>query len=215
MPGFQCEWGPRAETAVQVAQRLQTLNSKLAEIEPAHRELWPVFSPRNIRPGIDPGPLLDMRVEELGEVIDRRARFDPPRPPAPVEDTGYRIMAVADLMWSDRARLGLTLHAGAWYERYDWNNADLEYHEEHAVWRDPTLRLAVVTALVETLAPRWAGAQRRAEDAPPGRYVFRPWLVWTEPGAEAPRAWLESAGEPAEIRSALGGTLRLWPDTAS
>jgi hypothetical protein len=216
-PGFQCGWGPRAETATEVARRVQALNAPLAEIEPAHREIWPLFAARAIRPGSDPGPVLDMAVEDLAAVIERKARFDPPRPPAPVGDTGYNLILSANRTGLDPLTVGISLHAGAYNTGHAWNGGRVDYHASHPIWRDPVLGLRVLGALIESLEPDWACAATVVDvgtdphvSYPEDRHG-RSWFAWTAPGRETPEFWLRANGPPAEQREALGGVLRFWP----
>ena len=209
---FECGWGPRAEPALEVARRLQLLNRRLAEVEPAHREIWPLFAARAIRPGYDPGPVLDMTLEALSSLIDRKARFDPPRLPAPVGDTGYNIVLSANRIMLDPLTIGVHLHAGAYNCGYKWNEANVDYHAEHAIWSEVELGLKVLAALVESLEPDWVCAagfvdDDNSEQEPLGRS----WLAWTAPGKEIPEFWLRANNAPAEVREAYGGELRVWP----
>ena len=209
---FKCEWGPRRESALQIAARLHELNRRLAIVEPEHREIWPLFAARAIRPGRDPGPLLDMTVEELGDLIDRRARFDPPRFPAPVDGSGYALVATVTRIGLDPLDVSISLHVGSTKYR---NEARVDYNDQSWIWRDGGACLLVIQALVEAMEPEWACAvgvlDEEAEGDPADEFApySRPWLAWTAPGAELPH-WIRPTFPPAEVRAAFGGELRIW-----
>jgi hypothetical protein len=87
---FTSGWGPRAETAEEIARQLQVLARELRRCEPDLSPLWLQFSSRATRP-TDPGRLDEMDLDDLARLIDRRCRFDPPQLPAPVGPWGYSL----------------------------------------------------------------------------------------------------------------------------
>ena len=130
----------------------------------------------------------------------------------------YRFIASTNGYWVDRLKLGLTIHAGAYAQSetkgFEWNEVEAEYHPEHAAFHDPKLRLAVVTALVEAMEPRWACAAQYAGENERGGLAYTPWVIWTMPGDEAPGWCGQSAGPPAETHPLFGGELHIWPGLA-
>lgn len=212
-PGrFQCGWGPRPESAGEVANRLLELNRRLAAIEPGHGELWPLLAARRIRPGVDPGPILQMCAEDIAKLIDRRARYEAPQLPAPVNDEGYRIDLVALHGYRDERDFGLTLRAGAYADGEERNGLDVKYHPKHRIWRDPELRQLLIVAFVEVLQPDWACAAKRVGRDESYQAWYSPWLVWVAPGSEAPRWMMGRSGPPSATWAAFGGEFRSWPE---
>ena len=77
------------------------------------RRLPAAHPPRAIRPA-DPGPVLELSNEELGSLIDRRARVDPPPFPAPVDPHGYLLSLGGSPARSQLKLYGANVWAGAW-----------------------------------------------------------------------------------------------------
>src|ERR1051325_1018684 len=85
---FDCGWRPRQEDSEAIARRVQRMAAALSAVDDELGQLWPQFEARAIRAS-DPGPVLDLSTVDLGRLIDRRGRFDPPQLPAPCGPTGY------------------------------------------------------------------------------------------------------------------------------
>ncbi|WP_293907068.1 hypothetical protein [Phenylobacterium sp.] len=211
---FECGWSLRAEDPVAIAARVQALARRLGDLEPAYGEMWPLLAARAIRPGRDPGPVLEMSAEDLGALIDRRARFDPPRYPHPVGKEGYNLFLSANRNRYDTLCIDMGVSAGVYGDGANRNRADIGLHNESPVSRDPELALRVLYSLVETLGAQWACARAYIQpEGGAGDDSRRPWLAWSAAGLEAPPFPFsdEEAGPPAEVRSERGGDLLIWP----
>jgi hypothetical protein len=211
---FNCGWEPRAETALEIAQRLQTMARYIRQAQPELNPLWPYFSSRAIRM-TDPGPVDEMAVEDLGRLIDRRARFDPPQLPAPVGPWGYSIELAGPPSPNRALRLGASINAGS--VRNDWpgNRCIVNLHVDAPVWRDPETGLALLRALVKAWEPDGAGAYARFQS--PGEAArdwvwgrVRPWLTWERIGAEPSSYEFVGVGNPALVQQEMGGELKVW-----
>lgn len=208
-PRLWCGWGYRAESAVEVAARVQAINQRLAQFEPAHRDLWLLFlnrKPNKI------GPILDMTVEEFGQVIDHLARYDPPNWPAPVGPCGYHLVASA-FRPPDVRHVALIVDAGC-DRRCEWslrgNGAQLDFHSSNPIWRDVDRGLELLHALIDCMGSDWACVSGYV-DGEDDNYYFRPWLAWAKPGAKVKTSLIERGGPPAEVRADHGGELSIWP----
>jgi hypothetical protein len=206
---FRCGWSSRAEVALDVAHRVIALNQGLAKMEPAHHELWPLFAARAIRPGRDPGPISDMSVDELAELIDRRARFDPPRWPAPVSDGGYNLVMSANLRGTDLLSVGVWVRAGAYPDSppTDPNDADLDFHVKNPIWMDFDRGLQALHLLIDSMEPDWACASNWVGDE---KGHHQPWLAWAAQDRTIPDFYIGRASPPSEVRADRGGRLYLW-----
>src|SRR6478736_5115887 len=98
-----------------IAERTKEFVRRVSLVEPTLAEVRPILAARAFRPG-DPGPVLEMTADQLAELIDRRARFDPPRRPAPVGPDGYSVVFGPNRRWSDPLRISLTVRAGQYRE---------------------------------------------------------------------------------------------------
>jgi hypothetical protein len=209
---FSAAWGPRAETPLELARRVKAMCGRLVETAPEHRDVWPLFAMRAIRPGVDPGPLLDIPDEDLAKLIDRKARFDPPQLPAPVGPEGYRMVLSANRAPPDPRSIGMSVSAGVYEEGVNENRVEVTYHLANPVWQDPSAGARVVEIIAETFSPEWvcvsAFIQSREER---GKGHRRPWIAWSAPASEVPPYWTEHGGPPSEVRPAFGGELRIWP----
>ncbi|MBX3482477.1 hypothetical protein [Phenylobacterium sp.] len=209
---FACGWGLRAETAVDVAGRVLSLCRSLAELQPDHRDIWPMFAMRAIKPGRDPGPIVDLPPDDLALLIDRKARYDPPQLPAPVGPEGYDLVISARLPPPHPRSLGISVSAGVYGEGAHRNEVEVDYHLENPIWQDASTGLKVVEALIEAFDPEWVCAsafiQPRDEE---GQGHHRPWIAWRARGSDVPPYLIERGGSPSEVRQAFGGELRLWP----
>src|SRR5213083_2780074 len=106
-----------------IAERVQEVVRRLSLVEPTCGELRPILATRAFRPE-DPGPVLELATGQLAELIDRRARFDPPRRPAPVGPDGYSVVFGPNRRWSDPLRISLTVRAGQ-YREGSWDEVEL------------------------------------------------------------------------------------------
>lgn len=206
---FVFGWSPRAEPAVSIAARIRTMTKGLAEIDPRLGLIWPQFESRAIRP-TDPGPVLELTDAELGDLIDRRARFDPPRFPAPVDPWGYSIALGGSPKLSPLRDYGANVHAGCWRDWPAENVVDLGIDDGHPVWCDSGLASTVLGILIATWEAQWACAIGRPSGATDNT-IGRPFLTWRSATiSEIPRTFAD-IGPPVETRPLLGGELQIWP----
>jgi hypothetical protein len=223
---FECGWSERPQTAGDIAERVQDFARRLRAIDPASGRLRPDPGMRRFRPG-DLGPIVDMTPAELGDLIDREDRADPPRFPAPVGPTGYRVLYRSDHLGRDPSSLTVAIRAGAYGPGPTENRVDVRPDVEHPIWRDPELGIELLGAMIEAWEPEWVCAYARTtEPLPPeggeSRSRIRPWLAWSarplQPRPVPPfnRPYphpfpLDDAGPPAEVRAFHGGELKMWP----
>lgn len=223
---FECGWSERPQTAGDIAARVQDFARRLGLIDPASGRLRPDPGMRRFRPG-DLGPIIEMTTAELGDLIDRRGRFDPPRFPTPVGPTGYRVLYRSDHLVRDPSSLTVSIRAGENGPGWRENRVDVRPDVEHPIWRDQELGIELMDAMVGVWKPEWACAYARTTELPPpeggeGRSHVRPWLAWTakplQPRPVPPfnRPYpspfpLDDAGPPAKVRAWRGGELRIWP----
>lgn len=222
---FQCGWSERPQTAADIAAQSQELASRLAPIDPAYGRIRPDPGARRFRPG-DLGPILDMDVRSLADLIDRRKRFDPPRFPKPVSPTGYSVLYRNDSVGDDLSYLGVLIRAGQYGPGWVENTVQTWPTIEHPLWRDLGAGIAFMDAMVQIWNPEWACAYARIPEPPAdivvGPSPVRPWLAWTlkplrprpVPPFNRPYPYpfpLDEAGPAAEVRPWRGGELRIWP----
>ena len=219
-----CGWSARPQSAAEIAASVQQFARSLGDIDPAYGQIRPDPGMRKFRPG-DLGPVVDMTLEELGDRIDRRGRFDPPRFPAPVSAKGYNVLYRNDLMGMDPSFLALGVRVGQYGPTWVDNRVDIHIDNENPIWRDPEEGIRVLDAMVSTWRPEWACASCSIKVRETGNNIpseRRPWLVWTEQlrpaGQNSPDrpAYphpfpFDEAGPPAEVRSWRGGELSIWP----
>ena len=206
---FTCGWSARAETALSIARRVQAMTRGLGEIDPRMRLLWPQFEARAIRPS-DPGPVLDLSDESLADLIDRRARFDPPRFPAPVDPWGYMLALGGSPGRSEMLDYGALVEAGRRREAPFYNVVNVHFDQDHPIWRDPERASTLLGGLVNVWEAEWGYAAGRPEGGSGDTYGH-PLLTWAaSKGASAPRAFID-IGPPSDVRDYLGGELRVWP----
>lgn len=212
---LSCGWGGRGETAKDIAKRLQQMACDLRLAEADLGPLWPAFSSRAIRIS-DPGPVDELPVEALAQLIDRRARFDPPKLPAPVGPMGFDL-TLAELPTADRCwRLDPHLVAGR-VGPESRNGCYLRPNVSFPLWCDPDRTSELLRILVRAWEPDWAlaGASLLDPDPDPEHdsrvtWSFRPWLAWAKTGETIPYEFAP-IGEPAVVRAEYGGELRIWP----
>lgn len=207
---FTCGWSTRAETALDIARKVRATTRALGELDPRLELLWPQFARRAIRP-TDPGPVLELSDEELGALIDRRARFDPPKFPAPVDSSGYLVALGGSPAQSQLKLYGGMVWAGAWGARAE-NWVQIGIDHDHPVWRDLALAARVLVILLEIWGAEWGFAAALPSNRPPGlNTVGRVLLTWRGAKEMPARYTFDNTGPPAEVRSELGGELRVWP----
>src|SRR5258708_6266418 len=180
---LQCGWSERAQAPPDNAARAQQFARRLGVIDPAYERIRPDPGMRTYRPG-DLGPIVDMETAALADLIDRRGRFDPPRYPAPVSPTGYRLLYRSDHKRHNPSSLSVSIRAGEYGPGWVENRVDVRPDVEHALWRDPKLGVRVFNAMVAVWAPEWACAFAHVTELlpPEGNEVRsrnRPWLAWT------------------------------------
>lgn len=223
---FECGWSERAQTALDIAGRVQELARRLGEIEPSYARIRPDPGMRTYRAG-DPGPILEMEAVALADLIDRRGRFDPPRYPAPVGPKGYDLLYRSDQMRRSPLSLSVSIQAGQHGPGWVENRVRVRPDDDHGLWRDVEKGIEVLDAIVGVWDPDWACAYAVVvEPLPPEggevRSDDRPWLAWTakplQPRPVPPfnRPYphpfpLDHAGPPAERRAWHGGELEVWP----
>lgn len=207
--GLTCGWSRRAETALSIARRVRAMARELVEIDPRLDALWPQFAMRAIRP-TDPGPVLELSDEELGDLIDRRARFDTPAFPAPVDPWGY-LLALGGTPTSALREYRALVKAGRLQDAPLYNEVQLDIDQDHAIWRDLSTAKAVLGVLVRNWAAEWGYAAGRPGGGACGDTFGRPLMIWSATkGTPAPRTFLD-IGPPSEVRDYLGGELQVWP----
>ncbi len=205
---FVCGWSARPETALSIARRTQDMARKLGRFDPRFTLLWPQFAARAIRP-TDPGPVLNLSDEMLGDLIDRKARFDPPPFPAPVDPWGYSI-ALGGTPTSELRDYGANVYAGRSQEPPLYNTVELEIDHDHAIWRDRDLALEALSILVEVWQAEWGDVVGMPLGGGAGDAFWRPLMTWSAvKGVPGPRLFMD-IGPPLEVRDHLGGELQVW-----
>ena len=223
---FECGWSARSQSAIDIAARVQDQARRLGKLIPEYGRLRPDPGMRRFRPG-DLGPIVDMATDELGELIDRRGRFDPPRFPAPVGPTGYRVLYRSDHMARNPSFLAVSVRAGEYGPGWRENRVKVWPDADSPIWRDPERGIEIMETMVEAWEPEWACAYGSIMEplAPEGGKVrshVRPWLAWTakplrpRPVPPFNRPFphpfpLDDAGPPADRRGWHGGELQIWP----
>lgn len=210
---FSCGWTPRQEGARVMASRLRSLAAKFEAVEPILGRLWPQLKARPLRAS-DPGPLLAMADEELADLIDRRARFDPPAFPAPVGPGGYSLPLSSGRKGGDGVAFGGSVHFDSL--KYKLQEPVLfELGNESPVWQSAEMARGLLFALVEALGAQWAAAITMAhlgmrEDGE-GISERRPWMCWAASGHPIPSDWTLDVGAPIDVRQEHGGQTSIWP----
>lgn len=211
--GYLWGWPSRAESAGSIAARLQQMVRLLSEAEPAYGDLWPFGVRRS-----NPGPVLNLDPEDLALLIDQRARFDPPRRPAPVSEEGYHLSLANDRRGHDPLFARLYVDAG----RYgDGGRNAVEFHVQPngPGWQNEGLMQRVLEGMVTVWDARWAAVWHRWADEE--RVYQRPRLAWSaQPLASYPvpsylRRYpfpfpFEQAPTTRVYHARLGGELEEW-----
>lgn len=211
---FNAGWAPRAETAEEIARRVQVMARELRRCEPDLSPLWLRFSSRATRP-TDPGRVDDLDMEDLARLIDRRCRFDPPQLPAPVGPWGYSLYLGGPPSLDPARRLDVSIYAGATNNAWPGNGCVLNFLTEAPIWQTTERGLAILRAVVQAWEPDGAGGyacppprdDEPHDPAPP----VRPWLTWNRDGGDYEFYKFRDVGEPPLVQSELGGLLRVWP----
>lgn len=215
---FICHWPSRPESAFSIACRAHRLMWALAEIEPGWGGSRPIVAMRAFRPS-DPGPVLEMTVDEFATFIDSRARDGPPQFPRPVSEWGYSYAFHNEHNGDTPLAQGMILVAGR-YLPSDTNHVELTFPKCSPVWGDAELGLRVMWAMTEAwdCAIAWAHAFGQEQEGQ--EYGRRPWLIWTKeppvdlpPNIQAdPRNYpVRYDSLPHQVRRENGGILKIWP----
>lgn len=208
---FIAAWPAAGETVDVLAAKIHKLVRRMAVFDPAYGEVRPQLAMRGFRAS-DPGPVLEMSVEELGSLIDRRGRFDPPPPPAPVGKDGYSIVFCPDRSSDDPHRLGVDVIGGQ-YRAGAWDRVTLEPHPLSPIWRGTDLALSAMDALIDALDCKCASASGFIAEGVRG--FSRPWITWVADDARSlplPFPFPFADAPPAPQRSAYrDGALSIWP----
>jgi hypothetical protein len=207
---FTAAWRARRDDPVRIASGIIETVRRMAGFEAAYASLRPILAMRRLRPS-DPGPVLDMDSEELGALIDRRARFDPPRFPAPVGPDGYSMSLGPDRAWTDPLRLSLHVRAGQ-YREGAWDEMECEPHPASPLWQSVDKGLQIIDILVEVWGAETVSASAFIPNhGEKGRR--RPWLTWIKAGVNTlPYPFpFPDAPPPGERRSHRDGELQVWP----
>jgi hypothetical protein len=214
---IQAYWRERQESAIQIAARIHNTAKALVEIDPVFGELWPYLQAQAILPGKDPGPILNMTEAELGDLIDKRCRFDKnPAAPEPPNEFGYSVLLGNNLMRSDPRGITLSINAGG--TATDWYNVVTIGSDEwtgELLWQKERHLHNVLEILIQCWDPDLAtiygvffDKSLPNQPAPPGRE--RMWMYWTRPNVE-PHEMYKKMSPPEETRPWLDGTLSIWP----
>ncbi len=202
---FTGMWSARPESAEQIALRLQAFTRRLPDIEPSWAEIWPLFAARQSE--FSKPHLLQYTTDDLAALIDRRARFDPPRWPEPVNETGYDLILTVNRTGLDPLNISLAVHAGD-RRPQGANQLQISLHRASPVHGDLDRGCKLVCAMVQAFEPEWVYAN------PPGPgesgpFVVRPWLTWTAVDRALP-AYVQPIVAPADVRNLCGGQLQIW-----
>src|SRR6185312_15256152 len=145
-------------------------------VDPAFGRLRPDPGMRKFRPG-DLAEVVNMEPADLADLIDSRGRFDPPKPPAAVSQTGFNLLYRNDLKGLDPSFLSLSVRAGQYGPGRVENRVGLRPDTKHELWKDLDRGIEVLEALVETWDPDWASAYALI-DTDDDEIGSRPWLAW-------------------------------------
>lgn len=192
--------------------RLRTTVQRLAPLDLLALELRPWTERRRIRPS-DP-TVMDLSVADLGRLIDRKGRFDPPPLPAPVSREGYDLLLSSTQPDRDLDRIRFTFHV-AQLDPGSENYVRLNLHGRNPIWADEARCRQLLRALVDVWAPERAAIRTAGifdHDAPHA-WLRRYWMYWSKPGLEsASFPYCPPPAQPGErTESWLGGQLEMWP----
>jgi hypothetical protein len=208
---IECGWRSRPEDAEGIASRVQRMASALLAVDAKLGRLWPQFEMRAIR-ATDPGPVLELSATDLGRLIDRRGRFDPPQLPAPCGPNGYSFGLVGNVrplvQWR---RIDFGVRVGSINENFE-NTVRLSLYNRSEIWCDVDAGVRVVDALTDSWDADWCSAAGSVYDATDHRRV-RHWLLWVR-GEEGLRTFERRSPPPpggAEQAAHRRGVLSTWP----
>ena len=206
---FVAAWPGRGLSARDLADICQRLARHLAWIDPVYGDVRLNLYPRPFRPS-DPGPILDMSGDELAGLIDRRARFDPPRFPKPVSEDGYWLTLGPDRSGLDPRTISLFLRGGS-YGEGAWDDLKVEPHIDSPIWQDVDLARNIIDDLIDITACHCVSASALITEGPRG--YRRPWMIWVAEGAGSPlpvSVQFSYETQPVEVTKHKGGVLKVW-----
>jgi hypothetical protein len=209
---FDCGWRPRHDDAEAIARRIHRMASALLEVDEKLGRLWPQFEPRAIRP-TDPGPVLQLSTADLGRLIDRRGRFDPPPLPAACGPKGYSFVLVGNVLPRVRGQeVGFIVHAGSVDEGFE-NSVELMLDNGSEIWRDVGAGVKVLEALRDAWDADWVLSTGSVHEDATDRMWLRPWLKWVRDGQAVQAILLSRTEIPpnGETTTHGEGELVIWP----
>jgi hypothetical protein len=170
-----------------------------------------------------------MEIVDLAAWIDKKCRFDPPRPPAPVSADGFSVPLGTLPKAPVERPSGASIRAGVTKFAHD-NHVELGFFNEAPIWRDQDLALAIMRVIADAwdaeAVAAWAFATSSVDDIPDGGTVetrHRPWLAWTR---RPLKPWpivapyyrpfpypfpFEEAGPPLRVLADGDSKLEIWP----
>jgi hypothetical protein len=200
----------------------------LNRIAPYYGDLWPLLGMRAVRSG-DPGPIPAMEIVDLAVWIDKKCRFNPPRPPAPVSAEGFSVPLGTLPKAPIERPSGASIRAGVTKVAHD-NRVELRFFNDAPIWRDQDQALAIMYVIAEAwdaeAVAAWAFATSSVDDLVDGGTLDthrRPWLAWTRAPLEprpvvapyfSPFPYpfpLEEAGPPLHVLTDGDSKLEIWP----
>jgi hypothetical protein len=184
----------------------------LSAVDDELGQLWPQFEARAIRAS-DPGPVLDLSTVDLGRLIDRRGRFDPPQLPAPCGPTGYSFVLAGNVLPLKRGQtVGFRVHAGSVHANFE-NSVDLTLHDGSGIWRDVRAGVKVLDAMVDAWGADWGLASGSVYDDVTDRMWIRPWLKWVREAQALQPVLLSRIEAPPNGKATAHGSGELvtWP----
>jgi len=208
-------WPGRAECVASIAERLRAFAALLADVDPAYRDLR--LLERRARPP-DPGPLIDLAVDDLAAMIDRWTRFDPPQRPKPVSGAGYS-MVIGNLRRpSDHLYISFTAHVSA-SAPASANAVRIELNPNGPGWQDDAVMRRVFEGGLGIWGAEWGAVWHSRYDREPVRRWPR--LAWTQDGFAShsiPPYWHEfpfpfpfkRQPKARKVHPDLGGELEEW-----
>lgn len=210
---FVASWRrSHGEAAEVIARRLKATVERLSPLGILAEELRPWTESRALRAS-DP-TIVELAASDLGRLIDRRARFDPPQLPAPVSSTGYAIFCASRRAPDDIDWVHLDVRAAAFDPR-SRNNFVLKLHGRNPVWGDEARAQMILAAVIELWEPDRAAVRTAAvlDQENPRPWWSRYWMYWTKDGSgDDFHVDCRPPTRPAELsKSWLGGRLDLWP----
>lgn len=183
LPSLTVAWGPRLETARQIAVRMRESVAWLDALDPALARLYPQFEMRAARV-TDPGPVLSLSVDDLATLIDRRGRADPPPRPAPVSAAGYGFTLARVPQQGLPGAVEAAVTAG---NMGSSNRFSLDAAPDMAIWRTEPL-----AGFIDAMIDVWdAEAVEVAWPRPLAAHDRWRLSLW--------RAWLRTGANPGEF----------------